>query len=225
MHFVLLFLVHSFTPDAFVRVRRTARQQISISGDAVPLDDYMRLPTRQYTAIELPMRAQLSLASTVWPERSGPSQFALRVPPLTFAIPGSPITVSPLVFATVETHTGCVLISSSECTLSGSPFIESLNDRFDFSVKLRMTWDSSADSSARGGSISADTHLDVDVDTPPVFALVPRPLLEAIASGATSLVLDSLQRVFLKNLAADYTRWATDAAYRRARAESLSASA
>ena len=65
----------------------------------------------------------------------------------------------------------------------------------------------------------ADTRIEADVETPPLFALVPRRLLEGIAAGAMSLVLGPLQGTFLRNLAADYARWATDAQYREARSE------
>ena len=61
--------------------------------------------------------------------------------------------------------------------------------------------------------------IEVDVETPKLFALVPRRLLEAIATAAMRLVLDALQQVFVRNLAKDYERWVTDEGYRASRAE------
>jgi hypothetical protein len=176
----------------------------------------MQLPVEQYCGIELPMRAKLTPASEVWPTRTGANEFALCVPPLKFSIPGVPLVVEPLVYAQVHARPICVEISSDECTLSGSPFVESLrlNERFTFSVRTLLTWDESDTPSMR-----ADTRIEADVETPPLFALFPRRLLEGIAAGAMSLVLQPLQGTFLRNLAADYAQWATDERYRTARSE------
>lgn len=164
------------------------------------------------------MRAKLMPASHVWPARSGADEFALRVPPLQFLIPGVPLVVEPLVFAQVRTQPNCVRISSDECTLSGSPFVESLrlNERFEFRVHTLLTW-----KDGEMLTITADTRIKVDVQTPSLFALVSRVLLEQIAGGAMSVVLQQLQMTFLRNLAADYARWAIDARYREARSEQL----
>ena len=51
-----------------------------------------------------------------------------------------------------------------------------------------------------------------------MFTFVPIPILEGIATGATRLVLDRLQEVFLRNLGRDYERWVGDAGYRETRA-------
>ena len=67
-------------------------------------------------------------------------EFEMRVPELAFSVPGKPITVAPLVLATVVSERDRVVIASDSCTLTGSPeamrLIEAtrLNDRFDFSV-------------------------------------------------------------------------------------------
>ena len=67
--------------------------------------------------------------------------------------------------------------------------------------------------------IRSSSEIEVDVETPKLFALVPRRLLEAIATAAMRLVLDALQQVFVRNLAKDYERWVTDEGYRASRAE------
>lgn len=211
----LLMIACAFSPDAFVRVRRSTVQPVqNIDAAAGSLGGYMQLPVEQYCGIQLPLQAKLTPASEVWPARTGANEFALRVPPLQFPIPGAPLVVEPLVFAQVEPQPRCVRITSDECTLSGSPFVESLrlNERFVFRVRTLLTWKDSETPSMR-----ADTSIDVDVDTPSLFALVPRVLLESIAGGAMSLVLRQLQGTFLQNLAADYAQWATDEQYRLSR--------
>ena len=240
MHVLATTSLLGFAPDAFVRInQRTAVQPISssVKADAgAGLERYMRLPVEQYTAIELPLRAELTRLP-----RGTADQYFLRVPPLTFALPGSPLTVQPSVVATVQSEAQCVRISSDSCTLSGSPLIEALklNERFEFRVRTLLTWEvppaaATTSTSATAATTSglrrrrptpvpprmrADTTIEVDVATPPLFAWIPRPVLEGIATGATTLVLDSLQRSFLRNLAKDYERWATDRGYREERAK------
>lgn len=92
---------------------------------------------------------------------------------------------------------------------------------FEFCINVRLKWDSAAASSKSPPRIYADVRLEVDVETPPPFRLVPRSLLETIVSGGTQVVLDALLKAFLTNLAADYGRWASSAQYREARRESL----
>ena len=86
--------------------------------------------------------------------------------------------------------------------------------RLTIQIRAELMWDSSTG----GAAIRARTKVDVNVDTPAVFKLVPMPLLEAIVRRATRIVLDALLEVFLQNLAADYERWASDAGYRASRA-------
>ena len=112
-------------------------------------------------------------------------EFALTVPPITFSIPGVPLTVSPSLLATVTSEPDRVCISSDACTLSGSPFVESLrlNERFDFRVRTVFTWaDGATDGAVGGAEIRSSSEIEVDVETPKLFALVPRRLLEAIAT-------------------------------------------
>ena len=173
----------------------------------------------QYCNIPMPMQAKL-----VRTDRA--DEFALAVPPIRFAVPGVPLTVSPSLLATVTSEPDRVSISSDACTLSGSPLIESLrlNERFDFRVRTVFTWadgavGGAADGAAGGAEIRSSSKIEVDVETPKLFALMPRPLLEAIATAAMRIVLDALQQVFVRNLAEDYERWVTDAGYRATRAE------
>lgn len=172
-------------------------------------------PLWQYCNIPMPMEAKL-----VGTDKA--DEFALAVPPIRFAVPGVPLTVEPSLLATVTSELDRVCISSDACTLSGSPFVESLrlNERFEFRVRTVFTWaDGAADGAAGGAEIRSSSEIEVDVETPKLFALVPRRLLEAIATAAMRLVLDALQQVFVRNLATDYERWVTDADYRASRAE------
>ena len=115
-----------------VKMRQPVPGACALAGP-VSLDRYMQLPVEQYCAIPLPMKASLIRTARA-------DEFEMRVPELAFRVPGKPITVTPLVLATVVSERDRVVIASDSCTLTGSPevmrLIETtrLNDRFDFSV-------------------------------------------------------------------------------------------
>ena len=120
--------------DARIQLDAKMRQPVQAAGAGlVSLDRYMQLPVEQYCAIPLPMQA--SLVRTARPD-----EFEMRVPELAFRVPGKPITVAPLVVASVVSERDRVVIASDSCTLTGSSeamrLIEAtrLNDRFDFNV-------------------------------------------------------------------------------------------
>ena len=115
------------------RIQLDGKMRQPVPAGPVSLDRYMQLPVEQYCAIPLPMQA--SLVRTARPD-----EFEMRVPELAFRVPGKPITVAPLVVASVVSERDRVVIASDCCTLTGSSeamrLIEAtrLNDRFDFSV-------------------------------------------------------------------------------------------
>ena len=119
--------------DARIQLDAKMRQPVAARAGLVSLDRYMQLPVEQYCAIPLPMQA--SLVRTARPD-----EFEMRVPELAFRVPGKPITVAPLVVASVVSERDRVVIASDSCTLTGSSeamrLIEAtrLNDRFDFNV-------------------------------------------------------------------------------------------
>ena len=121
--------------DARIRLDAKMRQPVpGARAGPVSLDRYMQLPVEQYCAIPLPMQASLVRTARA-------DEFEMRVPELAFSVPGKPITVAPLVLATVVSERDRVVIASDSCTLTGSPeamrLIEAtrLNDRFDFCVR------------------------------------------------------------------------------------------
>lgn len=174
-----------------------------------PLSEYMQLPASHYVAIKMPLDASLAGID------GESDRFRLEVPPVQFKVPGLPIVeASPEVIARVVIEPDNVQIRSSDCTISGSPLIERLrlNERYNFTVVTRFTW--RADDPADGDAIFSSTEIDVDVDPPGLFAYVPRSILQRVGNSVMVVALRRLQTPFVANLAADYTRWATDEAYR-----------
>lgn len=211
-----------------IRVSESVRQPVPPVGNAADLSlkDYMQLPASQYVAIPLPLSASLETLPGTG------NRFCLCVPPVRFKVPGLPgVEATPTVLAQVSTSKDRVVISSDECSIAGSPLIKKLrlNERYNFSVETCFTWRESDNGNVAttaaagsqaddgGGAIFSSTTIEVDVDPPGAFALVPRFVLEAVGNSVMAIALSRLQRPFVANLAADYARWATDEAYREAR--------
>lgn len=138
---------------------------------------------------------------------------------------------------TVEPENERVTIRSDTCQIGGSKIIDDLkiNDFFEFSVEICLTWDNgntntnmsmSADaglgrraraSAGRSGKIQAQSDIAVDLNPPGPFAFVPRGILEAVGNRAIALTLGSLQQNFMVSLGTDFERWITDESYRMER--------
>lgn len=216
----------SVTPTARLRVSCSTVQPVAAyAAPGTLLAEYMQLPVSQYETIAMPLNAELERVA------GSDDEFVLIVPPVSFAVPGLPtVSVSPVVRVSVTGEQDRVVIESDECVVHGSEWVESLrlNQLFRFSVRTCFTWDGQGDGTrgedARGGSsawcaILSTSALRVDIEPPAPFRRVPRRLLEAVGNAVMRVATEALQREFLRNLAADYERWAADDAYRSQRAE------
>ena len=224
--------IGSFTLDTKVKVRSSCSVPVSnrlaIQDDAVRLSNYMRLPVEQYALVPMPLNSTLSRLPG-----GSTSDFELVVPPVRFLW----LQVQPVVHAFVVLEENKVVITGDRCTLKGSPFIAKvkLNERFSFNVWSELTWDDTLDkgkdttigndegiSNQRDESestIYARSRIKVDVDVPRPFSAIPKRAIEATGDKAMQLSLNILLRSFMKGLASDYERWASDPEYRRRRAE------
>ena len=97
------------------------------------LTNYMRLPVEQYTLIPMPLGSSLKISGGKDDNLlSDETEFELVVPTIHFF----KLSLQPVVYASVQPQENRVVISSNNCILRGSDFIErvQLNERFDFSV-------------------------------------------------------------------------------------------
>ena len=229
--FLLLLLVlaaHGFNLDTHVRVR--SKQTLPIpagdgsavsSGDLVRLTDYMRLPVEQYVCVPMPLNSKLSRLPG-----GTTNDFELVVPNVRFLS----LEVQPIVHAVVTLADDRVIIEGDRCTLTGSPFVgrSRLNERFNFCVRAELSWvdlDSGVGvglveegEEEEGNAISADTTIEVDVDTPFPFRTIGKRAIERMGDKALQISLTFILRSFLRGLASDYKRWAGDEEYRKSRA-------
>uniref|UniRef100_A0A7S4JWY7 Lipid-binding serum glycoprotein C-terminal domain-containing protein n=1 Tax=Odontella aurita TaxID=265563 RepID=A0A7S4JWY7_9STRA len=170
------------------------------------LNDYMQLPAAQYACVPMPLNSSLTRI------RGTADEFKLIVPPMKFKVPGiQGVEVRPIVNARVTVEQDRVVIISDSCVINGSPMIEQirLNDCFDITVRICLTWSTEAKQ-----SITANSNIDMTLDPPGPFAFVPRQITEAIGNRAISIMLGALQKDFMKNLGRDFERWASDGEYR-----------
>lgn len=195
----------------------------------------------QYVLIEMPLGSSLTKLDTCNNNNSNsdneasPTEFELVVPEITFFN----LTLQPVVLCTVQPMDDKVVISSDNCYLRGSPFIEKtrLNERFDFQVRTTLTWfdndndvqvlstssvhhddEQRNDEEECCSSITATTSIDVDVDVPRPFSSLPKFILQRTGNAAMKLSLKFIQANFVRNLANDYTKWCSDEEYRSYRA-------
>lgn len=195
---------------ARIQAAKTSVQTVtppsSKNGRGYSLDDYMQLPAEQYACVPMPMDSSLTRI------RGTADEFKLIVPPMHFKAPGVPgVEVRPVVNARVTVEEDRVVIVSDSCVINGSPMIERirLNDCFDVTVRICLTWSSDGEH-----SISARSQIDLMLDPPGPFAFVPRQVTQAIGNRAMSITLGALLKDFMKNLGKDFERWSTDEEYR-----------
>mmetsp|Transcript_19062 Transcript_19062/g.35108 ORF Transcript_19062/g.35108 Transcript_19062/m.35108 type:complete len:262 (+) Transcript_19062:173-958(+) len=190
----------------------------------ITLTNYMQLPVEQYVLIPMPLGSSLTRVDNNdvnFPSDSDDTKFELVVPTITFF----KLSLTPVVYASVQPHENRVVISSTKCILRGSPFIEKvqLNKRFEFSITTTLTWEDALqlnlkDDKSMDCSIRAESYIDVDVDVPFPFTTIPKKVLVLTANAAMKLSLKIIQATFVDNLARDYNKWANDVEYRNYRA-------
>jgi len=207
---------------------RSTSSSIEPRYDSNTLSKYMSLPVEQYVLIPMPLNSKLSKVEehdgddgqVVGNESKFDAQFELIVPPISFR----KLSLQPVVYATVKSEDNEVVVSSSNCTLRGSPFIDKvqMNERFDFRVETRLTWDDVHSCRATSDSdycfIHADTTIEIDVDVPSPFSIIPNVILQKMGTAAVILSLKMIESSFVNSLASDYIKWSSDEEYRSYRA-------
>lgn len=178
------------------------RKCTSECNPEVSLTDYMRLPVEQYVCIQMPLNAHL--------ERLDISLFVLTIPPVNFFH----LQVSPSAYCNVTQNNTAVIIESDMCILDGSPYVKSLNGCFKFNLKTVFQWTEEDNLKI----IHSTSNLHVEVDPPPPFSRISRPLLRRTGYIAMNTAISYIQREFVKSLSTDFAHWANDPLYRTTRA-------
>ena len=172
--------------------------------------------------------------------RLGPSAFRCRIPRMSFLS----VWLEPEVEVEVLISAERVHMRSRGTRLYGSDFVErsNLNERFDMFWCTTLTWGAEvrwlrssaarmelrrrADVSAcatqeggaeRGAHIECETEVRVWCEVLPPFNAMPRSLLSGACNAVLRRAVPALLSACIRQLAGDYARWSTDAAYRQLR--------
>lgn len=169
--------------------RFTASQSVEIvvPDQPVAICHYLRQPQRLVHALVDPTRI----------ETLGEEHFRLKMRPLEFMTLSIQPTVDLKVWAEAN---GTVRLQSVACEIRG---VEYINQRFGLNLQGYLsphqingqTW------------LKGNADLEVQVDLPMPFAMMPKPILETTGNGLLKSVLLTIKQRLLHQLLADYRLW------------------
>ncbi|KAG1678618.1 hypothetical protein FOA52_012625 [Chlamydomonas sp. UWO 241] len=101
-----------------------------------------------------------------------------------------------------------VTSGNGDCVLEGSHHIQSLKlqELYNLDVRITFKWDDVA--KAPNPQIFAKGKIEVEVDIPLPFAIMPAPIIKAGGDLAMNTVLNVMMPSFMDKLASDYNEWA-----------------
>jgi hypothetical protein len=162
------------------------------------LAEYMALPASQYSVLD---------ARKI--ERIDESTFRCYVGRLAFF----GFSVEPVITVSVVVEDKGCTIKLLSARLQGSSAIEDVNNKFTAQMTNTVRWSVTPDPSVK--QISSDTTIEVVVQVPTWFSIVPVPSIEAAGSRVMQTTLNLMVPRFLEQLEKDYHRWAAGDASRQ----------
>jgi len=116
--------------------------------------------------------------------------------------------VGPVLLVRVEEQSDGCCIRLLSCTLEGSPIVVAQNQKFSASMVNKVSWRVSEKSpSAR--QLVSDTTLEVAVDIPFPFRVIPVSAIEGSGNKVMAQLLKVMLPRFLSQLGKDYYAWAS----------------
>ena len=117
------------------------------------------------------------------------------------------VRVEPVLTLQVKTAARGCSISLLSTELQGSPLIVAQNDRFDARMCNEVSY---ADGDSDGEKvITSEVTLEVDVQVPWAFRVLPTRAISASGSGVLQAMLNLMVPSFTQQLEADYISWAS----------------
>ncbi|KAJ7970509.1 (RAP Annotation release2) Galactose-binding like domain containing protein [Quillaja saponaria] len=200
-HFQLAFAYEFSRPSLRVsanskpKAQFVARRKESVSVQQLerPLIEYMRLPASQYSVLD---------AERI--ERVDDNTFRCYV----YRIKFFSFEVCPVLLVRVEEQPDGCCIKLLSCKLEGSPIVAAQNDKFDASMVNRVSCDSSS-SNSLVQQLTSDTTIEVSIDIPSTFLLIPVQAIESTGTQVLEQILRIMLPRFTAQLVKDYQAWAT----------------
>lgn len=174
--------------------------------DDVSIYKYLSLPVEQYTSDVLAGGEISRLSGDV---------FLLSVPKLEFM----DVWVKPQITVVVEPpgSSKVVRLQALDCSLTGSPVIESMDLSNRVVVQMETTLEYLEDS--RTLQATADLQVWTEVISP--FNILPRAVIVGTSNTVVQTLMNAMLGIFVSKVAKDYLRWSTDAEYRAKRQEMM----
>lgn len=192
------------------------------------LQEYMSRASENFGRISLPLGGRISTLDS--------SRIELVIPRITLF----DVWLQPRAIAELSSFNERIEFKSTteSCVLDGSSHVKDfkLDERFNLDVKMAFTWkNKAAPGAAAGGSapgsedpsssssplthahdkIYATGDITIEVDIPPPFSFIPKPVLESTANAALAASIAIILNEFVTQLSRDYAVWAQGAAARR----------
>ncbi len=161
--------------------------EIAVPEQPIPIQHYLRQPQRLVNALVDPTRIELLSEDC----------FRLKMRPLTFMTLNLQPTVDMQVWSDPE---GGVRLRSVRCEIRG---IEYINQRFSLNLNGHLY----------PQLVYGNTHLkglanlEVQIELPPPFSYMPKPLLETTGNGLLKSVLLTVKQRLMHQLLLDYRHW------------------
>eukprot|EP00879_Flechtneria_rotunda_P004510 GHRR01004765.1.p1 GENE.GHRR01004765.1~~GHRR01004765.1.p1 ORF type:complete len:260 (+),score=30.58 GHRR01004765.1:283-1062(+) len=174
--------------------RFSARKQHSkpVKESQRALAEYMALPASQYSVLD---------ARKI--ERIDDSTFRCYVGRLAFF----GFSVEPVITVSVMVEDRGCTIKLLSAQLQGSKVVEDVNNKFTAQMTNGVRWNATEDPAVK--EISSDTTIEVVVQVPGWFSVVPVPSIEAAGSKVMRTTLNLMVPRFLEQLNKDYQLWAS----------------
>ncbi|CAL1374153.1 unnamed protein product [Linum trigynum] len=188
--------------DSAPKARFVARRKESISVRQLgrPLMEYMSLPASQYSVLD---------AERI--ERVDDNTFRCYVYRFKFFN----FEVCPVLLVKVEEQPYGCCIKLLSCKLEGSPIVVAQNDKFDASMVNRISCDTNQ-SNSLVQQLSSDAVIEVSIEVPFAFRLLPVAAIESAGTGVLQQILGIMLPRFMQQLVKDYQAWASGDTSRQA---------
>lgn len=173
-------------------LRATKVAAVAVEEGAKPLADYMRLPVSQYSVLD---------AKRI--ERLDDTTFRCHVGGLRLFS----FTVEPVLTLSVVVGERGPVVQLLETRLEGSKVVQSVNDKFSATMTNVVRWRENENQEG-GKELTSDTVIQVEIEVPTWFRLVPKSAIETTGSGVMHGVLNTAVPRFLEQLRGDYMLWA-----------------
>ncbi|WP_313930208.1 DUF1997 domain-containing protein [Trichocoleus sp. FACHB-262] len=174
-------------PRMYTRFVASQGVEIAVPEQPIPIQHYLRQPQRLVNALADPSRVELLTEEC----------FRLKMRPLSFMNLSIQPTVDMRVWADSD---GTVHLESVACEIRG---VEYINQRF----RLNLAGQLSPVLLYGVTHLKGQANLEVNVELPPPFSFMPRPLLEATGNGLLKSVLLTVKQRLMHQLLSDYRRW------------------